>query len=374
MRHFAQGLAASGDRLARVVITADGKQRIRLSRSLTSMFVYVVSILTIEYSIRSGIIRDPYWVRWLQVGMILWMAGVYAVLRSGLNERLTDRGLTNLQILGANTWITLGYALCPAIRGGMMMLLTLVLVFGIFDLSRRGRAIVNTWTLSFFGAVQWYMSQKYPAEYPPRIELVHWCMVATVVPVVSLLGGQLNDMRVKLKQQKADLVEALDRIREMAQHDELTGLYNRRHMNQLIEDAVRNMERSGLHFCVCIIDIDFFKKVNDTYGHGVGDDVLRNFARQAGTIFRDTDSIARWGGEEFLLLMGNTRAEHASIAVQRLHAAIGGMVIATAPSLRVTFSAGVAQFRQRENTTAVIERADQALYKAKETGRNQTMY
>jgi len=117
MRHVAHGLAASGDRLARVVITADGKQRIRLRRSLTSMFVYVVSILAIEYAIRSGIIRDLYWVRWLQVGMILWMAGVYAVLRSGLNERLADRGLTNLQILGANTWIILGYALCPAIGG-----------------------------------------------------------------------------------------------------------------------------------------------------------------------------------------------------------------------------------------------------------------
>jgi diguanylate cyclase (GGDEF)-like protein len=372
---LAQGSVISGAAawLVKLIMTNDSQQRLRLNRSLTSMFVYVVSILTIEYSIRNGIIGNPAPVRWLQAGMIVWMAGVYAILRSGLNERLSDRGLTNLQILGANSWITMGYALCAPIRGGMMMLLALVMVFGIFDLSRRGRAIVNAWTLSLFGAVQWYVSQKYPAEYPPRIELAHWLMVATIVPLVSILGGQLNGMRVKLKQQKADLIEAMDRIREMAQHDELTGLYNRRHMNELIANAVRQMERSGLCFSICIMDIDFFKKVNDTYGHGIGDDVLRNFAEQASRNLRETDSIARWGGEEFLLLMGNTRAEHALVPVQRLHTAINNMVVPTVPRLRVTFSAGVAQFREGETIEDAIERADHALYRAKQNGRNRTI-
>lgn len=359
--------------LAQLILSNSPKQRLLLIRSLTSMVVYIVAILMVEYSVHNGLIQEPYWVRWLEIGMLVWMAGVYACLRSGLNWLLPDPALTQLQILGANTWVVLGYALCPPLRGGMMMIIVLILVFGIFEQNRRGQAFVNLWTLTVFGAVQWYMSQQHPTEFPVRIELFHWAMMATVVPIVSILGGQLNRLRLKLQVQRSELLEALDRIREMAQHDELTTLFNRHYMNDLLTTTARQMERSAQTFSVCVIDVDHFKKVNDTYGHRIGDEVLRCFAKQASADLRPTDTLARWGGEEFLLLMCDTRSEQALARVLRLHAATNELVFADAANLRVTFSTGIAQYRPDESIDSLIERADQALYKAKNGGRNQTV-
>lgn len=359
--------------LVNAILSKSPKQQLLLIRSLTSMFVYVVAILMLQYSVLNGLIREPQWVHWLQIAMVVWMAGVYLFLRSGLNWLLSDPGLTQIQILGANAWVILGYALCPPLRGAMMMIIVLILVFGIFEQNRRGQVFFNVWTLSVFGAVQWYMARNYPADFPVRIELFHWGMLATVVPIVSILGAQLNSLRVKLQVQKGELVDAMDRIRDMAQHDELTGLYNRRYMNELIAATARQMERSGQSFSVCLIDIDYFKKVNDTFGHRVGDEVLRCFSKRASMNLRPTDTMARWGGEEFLMLLCDTRAEQALASVQRLHAAIQELEIPAAPDLRVTFSTGVAQFRPNENIDATIERADLALYKAKKNGRNQTI-
>jgi diguanylate cyclase (GGDEF)-like protein len=359
--------------LAQLILSNSPKQKLLLIRSLTSMIVYIVAILMVEYSVHSGLIQEPYWVHWLQVGMLAWMVGVYAFLRSGLNWLLPDPGLTQFQIIGANNWVILGYALCPPLRGGMMMMIVLILVFGIFEQNRRGQAFVNLWTLAVFGAVQWYMSQHHPDEFPFQIELFHWAMLATTVPIASILGGQLNKLRIKLQVQRSELLEALDRIQEMAQHDELTALFNRHHMNDLLATTARQMERSAKTFSVCIIDIDHFKKVNDTYGHRIGDEVLRCFARKASADLRPTDTLARWGGEEFLMLMTDTRTEQALARVLRLHAATNELVFGDAPNLRVTFSTGIAQYRPNESIDSLIERADQALYKAKNGGRNQTV-
>lgn len=360
-------------RLVSLILSNSPKQQLLLLRSLTASFVYIVTIVMLQASVVNGLILAPSWVHYLQTAMLVWMAGVYLFMRSGLNWLLSDPGMTQFQILGANAWVIIGYALCPPLRGAMMMIIVLILVFGIFEQSRRGQAIVNMSTLVTFGAVQWYMTQHHPVDYPARIELFHWGMMATVVPIVSILGAQLNSLRVKLQVQKGELLEAMARIRDMAQHDELTGLCNRRYMNELLVATARQMERSGQTFSICIIDIDYFKKVNDTFGHRVGDEVLRNFAVQTSKNLRPTDTVARWGGEEFLMLMCDTRADQALISVQRLHGAINALVIPAAPDLRITFSTGVAQFRSHESLDAAIERADQALYRAKKNGRNQTV-
>lgn len=359
--------------LGRLILSDSPKQRTVLVRSLTAMLVYAVSLVMLEYSQRNGLITDPYWLDWLQICLIVWMVVIYAVLRSGLNWLLSDPGMTQIQIFGANTWIILAYALCPPVRGGIIIIIVLVLVFGIFEQSRRGQVAGNIWTLALFGMVQWYMSHKYPADFPANVEIFHWAMLATVIPTVSLLGGQINALRVRLQVQKGELLDAMDRIRDMAQRDELTGLCNRRYMNELLVSTIRRMERSGKCVSVCLIDIDFFKRVNDTYGHHVGDDVLRSFAEQAILNLRPTDTMARWGGEEFLLLMYDTRSDQAQASVQRLRTTVSELVFEAAPDLRVSFSAGIAEFFHGERIDTVIERADQALYRAKQNGRNQTL-
>lgn len=359
--------------LLKLILSDSPKQRIVLIRSLTSMLVYVVALLMLQYSQHNGLIKDPYWVHWLQICLVVWMAAVYLFLRSGLNWLLSDPSMTQLQILGANTWIILAYALCPPVRGGIIIITVLVLVFGIFEQTRRGQVTGNILTLTLFGAVQWYMSQKYPEDFPPQVEIFHWALLATVVPTVSLLGGQINALRVRLQVQRGELLDAMERIRDMAQRDELTGLCNRRYMNELLASTLRRMDRSGKSVSISLIDIDFFKKVNDAYGHRVGDEVLRDFAAKAILNLRPTDTMARWGGEEFLLLMYDTRGDQALASVERLRESIGELVIASTPSLRVTFSAGIAQFQHNESIDNAIERADHALYQAKQHGRNQAV-
>ena len=359
--------------LVTLVLSDSPKQRIVLIRSLTSMLVYVVGILMLLYSENNGLIKDAYWVHWLQICLVAWMLAVYIFLRSGLNWLLSDPGMTQFQIFGANTWIILGYALCPPVRGGIIIIIVLVLVFGIFEQTRRGQVAGNIWTLTLFGMVQWYMTQKYPEDFPAKVEIFHWAMLATVVPTVSLLGGQINALRVRLQVQRGELLDAMERIRDMAQRDELTGLCNRRYMNEMLASTVRRMERSGKSVSVSLIDIDFFKKVNDAYGHRVGDEVLRSFAAQVIPKLRPTDTMARWGGEEFLLLMYDTRGDQALASVERLRQSVSELVIASAPNLRITFSAGIAQFQHNESIDTAIERADHALYQAKQNGRDQAV-
>lgn len=361
-------LGALGD----LALSPDRKQRIRISRSLISMLVYVVCVLLTGYAAANNLIEAAP-VHRLQIGLVSWIVLIYAYLRSGLNERLADPAMTLPQILGAQVWIAWSYVACAPFRGALMMLLTLVLVFGIFNLDRRGRRITNIYTVALLGSVMGWMAWHDPANYPPKVEFAHFVLMATILPVVSMLGAQLSDMRSKLKRQKNELTEALARIQDMATRDELTGLYNRRHMNELLQHAVKQTERSGQNFSLCVIDLDHFKHVNDNHGHGAGDEVLRSFARLARQTLRETDALARWGGEEFLMLLPETRHEQGLIGIQRLRERLVDLVVVNhLPDLRVTFSAGLTEFRSGETIEQAVERADQALYQAKAGGRNCT--
>src|SRR5205085_1644924 len=102
------------------------------------------------------------------------------------------------------------------------------------------------------------------------------------------------------------LEQALNFINELAIRDELTGSHNRRHLIKLIEYEKERVSRGGAAFCLCLLDIDFFKRINDTYGHSAGDTVLREFTLAVQRQIRETDSFGRYGGEEFLLMLPET--------------------------------------------------------------------
>ncbi len=113
-------------------------------------------------------------------------------------------------------------------------------------------------------------------------------------------------MRGQLSVRKKELASAVALVNELVTRDGLTGLFNRMHMQEFLAREVARQARSGQAFCIALIDLDHFKAVNDRHGHNVGDDVLRSFARDAVHSLRETDFIARWGGEEFLVLMRET--------------------------------------------------------------------
>ncbi|GAB3424433.1 diguanylate cyclase [Massilia agilis] len=170
------------------------------------------------------------------------------------------------------------------------------------------------------------------------------------------------------------LEQALALIKELAIRDELTGAHNRRRVLELIASEKERSDRNGRGFCLCLLDIDFFKRINDTYGHAAGDTVLREFARTVQSMVRGTDTFGRYGGEEFMLMLPETRAEDALMLAERVRGAVERMrAIDGASEIAVTVSIGVTEYRAGEEVGQAVARADEALYMAKSTGRNRVV-
>jgi diguanylate cyclase (GGDEF)-like protein/PAS domain S-box-containing protein len=158
------------------------------------------------------------------------------------------------------------------------------------------------------------------------------------------------------------------RIEELSMRDRLTGLFNRHKLDIVLAAEQERFKRYGSNFCAVIIDADHFKNVNDTYGHQVGDYVLKKLAKLMQENSRQTDFVGRWGGEEFLIIATETELEQAQIMAEKLRTIIEKSDFA--PAERVTVSIGIAQYTKGEPTAKFINRADEALYEAKQTGRN----
>jgi diguanylate cyclase (GGDEF)-like protein len=161
-------------------------------------------------------------------------------------------------------------------------------------------------------------------------------------------------------------------LRREATHDHLTGLANRRMFIDRLNMELTRAARYGRELSVAILDIDHFKAVNDTHGHDVGDTCLQKLARFLIGLVRSADLVARWGGEEFVVLLPETDAEHAFLAIDRFRNALPlDLAPPTSTAGRTTFSAGVSALRGRRLTgEELLKEADSALYSAKHAGRN----
>jgi len=161
---------------------------------------------------------------------------------------------------------------------------------------------------------------------------------------------------------------------EMVVADPLTGLGNRRYFDRTIEPLFEALETRSTPFSVMVFDIDHFKRVNDILGHDMGDQILKEVAARLVTNMRAVDIVARYGGEEFMIAMPETTAEEALIAADRVRALIAGTpVFVDGEALQVTTSVGVAEVEPGETLRDVFKRADEALYKAKQAGRNRAI-
>nr|WP_315182777.1 GGDEF domain-containing protein [uncultured Albidiferax sp.] len=191
---------------------------------------------------------------------------------------------------------------------------------------------------------------------------------------LSLLGMRARmaaeSMAAELRQKNDDLTHALSVIAEMADLDPLTQCMNRRALMRHLQEPVRH-QRFGACFGIVLLDIDHFKQINDSLGHGVGDQVLVAVADCLRTHLRAQDCLARWGGEEFICLLADVDGATVQAMAERLRWALAGTAILPPPAeLRVTASFGLALCRPGYPLDAVIDQADQAMYRAKHGGRN----
>ncbi|MGY2374479.1 sensor domain-containing diguanylate cyclase [Pseudomonas sp. SDO524_S393] len=177
-------------------------------------------------------------------------------------------------------------------------------------------------------------------------------------------------LEATVAQRTADLTRANAELLKLATHDALTGVYNRRRFDEKLAENSLLFQRTGRTFALLLIDADYFKRINDTYGHAVGDDVLCQLAALIENTTRATDFVARYGGEEFAVLLPEVEEpDSPEVVAEKIRAAVAAASFPTVGHVTVSIGVGVAQPSDRDSS-ALLKRADMQLYQAKGAGRN----
>lgn len=207
--------------------------------------------------------------------------------------------------------------------------------------------------------------------------------IAAKSMVSPLTNSDINNLEQLAKQSSATINRAnvYSEILKHATLDALTGFYNRRQLEERIKQETAKAKRQKTPLCAIMTDIDFFKKVNDIYGHAAGDLVLKLVSKTIRSQLREYDIAGRYGGEEFALLLPFTRTEEAVMVAERLRHAVENTIIdltkvnpeSPQKTINVTISIGIYEFKTTDNTEDLLKKADKALYEAKDTGRNKVI-
>jgi diguanylate cyclase (GGDEF)-like protein len=361
-------------RLSTIIFGAAPRQRRLLQRTLLASSVCIGALILDIFAVRAGFMDG----RQLGILAIYSVAGIvafYLVIRSGVNTRFGRMSsLTYPQQVFALTVMVWTFALAGPIRGAVISLLVLILMFGMFVF--RPRATVNMAALALFmlAAAMFVLYKVDPAHYPFNVSAFQLGYAALAILPVSIVSAQIQRLQSALRARSQALEQAVEQIRRLAENDDLTDLLNRRAMIRAIEREMTPRQPVPGAICLALIDIDLFKSINDRFGHQAGDEVLRRFAKATKSTLRVGDMFARWGGEEFLLMLPDTSVERGLECLNRIREVLAATSFeAIAPGLKVTISAGVTDLHPADTLDMAVERADQAMYRAKQLGRDRVI-
>ena len=314
----------------------------------------------------------------LNIGAAYVATGLVSVLlylalsETGFTERFKDHYFVVPQLF-VGTAIMLAFTyLAPEV--GVMFLCTLFLVVNFGSLRSTPAQTAVVWTMMTVGVAALFLLTNKPLGMPHANHLERFATMLVFVLTIGrcmFLGIFSSSMRQSLYKSGLKLKEAYRRIEELAELDELTGSLNRRSIMRMLEEEIARSHRLNVPCTVALIDLDFFKRINDLYGHPTGDEVLRTFAITAFANIRSVDRFGRYGGEEFLLILPDTDEASAVQMLDRLRSILAELDwSAFSSGMRVTISAGVAMLRANEISDTLLARADGALYASKARGRN----
>ena len=262
---------------------SDVEQRLRFRRYLIAaatsiMFVVLLTLCLVE-GVLSGL---PFAVASLFT--LLAIAVFYALFRSGWNKRARDRSLTVPMMACATGAVTFVLYYVGLARPVFLLMYPVILFFGVFRLQTSRLLGVASLALAGYALVIWLLLQTPPGLGRPHIEMLQWIVLSAVLVWFSIMVGYVNQLHARLKE---------------SEYDELTGIYTRRRILQVLEHEKIRCDRGAGPLCICMLDIDRFKQVNDSFGHAAGDEVLRRSVQVAQNELRAIDFIGRYGGEEF---------------------------------------------------------------------------
>lgn len=362
-------------------LVSDRRQRILLSRTLFGATGYLVAYLVLVVTFLIGRMD----VTGLTLGVAISISFCFnivfvALIVTDWNVRLfRDPGMTFAQVLCGLLWMLWAVWAAPEARGLMSLLVIPSFIFGIFKLGVTEQLVLTAIVSIGYGAI--VLADAIAGQGDLVVAISYWLVITLMLSWLSFVSGYVSQLRQRLREQTDALKSTRDRLAKLAVTDELTGLFNRRHMNTAMEKERIRALRYDKPLSLAIFDIDHFKPINDNFGHAAGDEVLQTIAlrlnemvRGADWIGRGTDAIGRVGGEEFILMLPETDHQQAQECAERLRRAIGDKPFRiNRQSLPITVSVGVATLRPNETLAQLIERADRSLYQAKHDGRNRVV-
>jgi diguanylate cyclase (GGDEF)-like protein len=348
----------------------DPKQVLRIRRFFMAVVAYALAVSIDYFSYLAG------FTEWKAIVGLLIMASIinislYIIFRTGLNLKMADPSLTAIQMCVASLVVMYGIYFSNESRGVLLLIYIIILMFGIFRLNTRSFLYISIFTLLTYEGdiIMLYFYRPQGVNF--NIEYLQLGVLALILVAFSVIGGHISSLRRNLIISKSEQAKSIEIIREMAIRDELTGLYNRRHVMELLDYEKNRSSRGGGLFCLAMLDVDHFKNVNDTYGHLAGDAVLQTIATTMKTTMRNTEYCARYGGEEFLIVLTQTNINGALIGAERVRTNIEKIPFPDIGSdFKITVSIGLSEYKMREYVDNIIARADEALYRAKKGGRN----
>jgi diguanylate cyclase len=366
---IAAELEGTGQKPSAKVLSRRAKQRRGIQIMIAAS--YVADGLILMLYAHAGSIPDTVGPAFAVTGL-LSVASYLVLSETGITERFRDHYFVVPQlILSVLILLTFAY-LAPAV--GLMFLCTLFTAVTFSALRSTPLQSALLWTIIAAGLAALFLLTDKPIGLPvgnPTERLATLLLFAAAIGRCMYIGIFSSSMRQSLYQSGQKLKEAYRRIEELAELDELTGSFNRRSIMRMLEEEIVRAQRGNAACSVALIDLDFFKRINDAFGHPTGDEVLRTFSITMFANIRAIDRFGRYGGEEFLLVLPDTGEDAAFRLLDRLRAIVADLDwSAFSPNMRVTISAGVATLRQNESSDNFLARADSALYASKARGRN----
>lgn len=347
-------------------------QKLRLRRLAMSFASYLVTFSIVVYCWVQGMIPLQVAAEFLAFALLI-NGTVWYLIRSGRNLKFRDPSMTAAQMVVSllpALWV-MAFLDAGQARAVFLLIAIVPMLYGILALTTRQFIVVGIWFFALYGTLHLGLWLYRPGVLNSDLEILQTVAFALVMAEITIIEGFISGLRGKLRQRNRELGEAMEQIQELVNVDALTGVYNRRRLFEVISEERNRYTRVPGSFSLCLMDIDHFKEVNDTYGHQAGDAILQEVARSVADGLRAIDCFGRYGGEEFLLVLPQTPLEGARIKAERVREAIASLRFPDiGDNFQITVSVGVAEYHHNESTDETLLRADQALYAAKDDGRN----
>jgi diguanylate cyclase (GGDEF)-like protein len=350
---------------------SDAKQALRIRRFLMASASYVagVALMGLAYAFGFVALRPALAIAGVALAV---NAGIYLLFRTRLNLRFKDPSLTWLQIVLATSTVMASVFVLDQGRAAALILCPVIMMYGVFRFSTREFMVASAFVLTSYLVVVTLLVFAKPATVYLPLEIFRFAVLACVLPCFALAGSKVNAMRESLRDSNEKLGAALATIKQLATHDTLTGLPNRALFTESLTRALARAERHGWPLALFFMDLDRFKNINDTLGHQLGDEALKEAARRISSCIRDSDISARLGGDEFVLLVEEFEGPTVLIEIaERILAAIYQPLSIGGHELNLSASIGICTFPiDAKDAGTLLSNADIAMYQAKEQGRN----